>query len=1269
MRINKEEKLIKRYLKRKISLNNSIIVKYLITGLIGFIFTSCNLSSDFKTNDRLNNSFVIEDRESFQSNAELFDFTNLSGEIKEGVNLSVNGENSTAVSISGNDYLGRILTNNGNIKISGNESKGIFGKLNGHIINNGNITGESKNIISENTTPKGENYELTKKIENEKLYGIKSEKNGTIYNFNNISLKGNGEGISVSDTSTGLNSGNINLISGTKKLEFYYYLDGKLINKQIQILKDEMIGLKGVNNSIAVNDKLGNIDIKGSGVGIFAKNNSTGENNGKIKLTSEKNLYEDINGNWEEWSQIYGIFVEDNSVGINNGDILIENNGIGIKGSGNFEIENNGNIEILCKDSEFIYSNIGISGDSNSKEMGKIFNRGLINIKSIDKKTLVIGINTKNCLVVNRGKIVINGDNSMGIVGEKTNIYNDGEIFVEGSNSIGIKIFNESMMLNNGDINVKGDNSIGIYSYTSQLINNGMIVVDGYCGIKDDISLLNEKLENNGDIFVTGDGEAIGIKTTASTLFNGGNITVKGDVKSLSVDNYQYVTQGATGILATNIDKLINNGDLLVEGNGTLYDGIRYGSTGIFALGSGAIENKGNMIVNGNYSTGILGKVKETKNYGDIEVSGTNSIGMIQDKIYSKMVNFGNIQVNGNNSIGMWDKKGGTIINESAGVIKAKDKQSIGILLSSFNSKGKNLGIITMEESDSIGMFAKDIGEVINENSGNIEVKKSNSIGMKMTSKYSKGRNFGNISVDGKGSIGMLAENGAIAVNESTGFIEVGKDAYAGMVSRGKGSRMENFGTIVIEEGSTGKDIIAENGGTFINYGNIKSEDNLLISALEDGKFIIGTDENGNYGKIYGKSVSLDGEIKVSADITKSSFANEYILQNIVDSEDIILEKGFTFTSTSLLYDATAKKDTWGNLDGVLTRNDKVLSDFTSGYLTSVGKIFEKYASEEYFKNLSSDAKEVIRYIDTENVQGINNSLDNLVPKIYANLGREMLDISETFKEEGLRNSENLKDKEYSFAVIGKYEDIESRDNIEGYNSKLSGFIGTMNFHNGLYGSIGFAYKDINYSGDSEGNIKTLHLGVNKYVDYKKINLKVGILGEYNFHENTRGVIDRYAHSDFNSYSIRGFSEISKKFGEKIYFKPVVSLDLAHMKYDSFSEANGGSLNSSVDSQSYTSIVPKGGLLLGGKIKKIDIYTGVEYSYELGDMDKIQTYKYKEFSSLKGVLPKDNLENEMTSLKVGVQYTGDSFIIKGDLRKTFGKNKNNFVDLSLSYLF
>ncbi|WP_432204652.1 autotransporter outer membrane beta-barrel domain-containing protein [Cetobacterium somerae] len=1214
-----EEKSLKRYLKNHVSLNLETMVKFLITGMIGVSLTACGggggggSSSDSKPEPPVASEEVIKHNETHE-------VTNSNSVITGKITGTDN--NFTALKA-----VNSTVENKATISSTGDGSIGIHGTTDSALLS--------------------------------------ARANHVVTNSGVITMSGHEAiGMLVENGVTGINKGDIILDSfesdeliTTEEIDDEIYVS-QHTRKKINFL----IGMAAQNQGTILNEK--NIKLAGTGIGMLASNDSKAINNGTITLESKEQICDvteySLESDWEDsWQETHF------------------NEVIGMAGTEKSEITNGEN--------------------------------GVINLKGEGAGMAAL----ENSLANNNGQI-------LGVAKLEINLEEDEEIAaLESSEIIGMLASEKSTAINNGVISLEGASVYGMAAEeNSIIINNGIIdikLIDGVAGKyelyeidPEGMSLENSSGENNGLITINGNqlnstySYSMGVNISGGSFVNGKNGKIEMEILGEGVnatgifaDNYDYpnvpinivnngaikiAAEDATGISGYDMTSVINNGTINIEGK--YADGIRvsnynseYGSS---------IENNGAINVSGDnaakYITGINANgVRSVINNNEIVVTKTEA-GYENENEITGIWAQGKYSYNPTTGYNEYEK----VVIENNGLINVVGSDSdmtFGIEAVRGEIKNSKNGVISVTaDSRAAGIVAGD-SNVINE--GKIEVEGNNSKGISISGTDSIATNLGTINIDGVGSYGMYAQSGATVTNGATGVINVGASAAGGMYADW-GSKAINYGTINIETGNEDADnMIKDNngemvssaamktdGGTIENYGTINTNTDLTINSINGGAYVIGTSEDGSYGKISAKNVSIDGDVVVSAGITKNGFKNEYTMQNVVDAEDIKLGDNFNFTSNSLLYDASAVTDRWGNLDATLSRNDKTLSDFTTGYITSTANIFGKYQNEDSFKTLSSDAKEVIKAIDTSSVESINETLNGLTPTIYANLGRQILETSETFKEQDMVAINSLGENSYNFTFIGEYQDVDSRDNIEGYKSKMSGFVGVMNFGDGTFGTIGYGYNAVDYKDNGKGHIQTIHLGLNRLGKYEGVDYKFGIGGEYNFHENKRDIdlLGRRAESEFDSYGVRASGEVSKVFGEKAYVKPYLGLDLAHMKYDSFTESNANSLNANVESENYTSVLPKVGFVVGDRFHGLDLFAGVEYSYELGNMDKEQNFSYEGFEG-KGKLPKDSLECGTTGVKAGASYEVNNFTLGASVGKNFGRRDNSFVNMSLGYRF
>ncbi len=162
-------------------------------------------------------------------------------------------------------------------------------------------------------------------------------------------------------------------------------------------------------------------------------------------------------------------------------------------------------------------------------------------------------------------------------------------------------------------------------------------------------------------------------------------------------------------------------------------------------------------------------------------------------------------------------------------------------------------------------------------------------------------------------------------------MINLSSVADGAMLADGNGSIVENRGTINIDKDNTiikkGEELKAINGGRIINKGVINKNGDLFLS-MDRGFYQIGTSENGSYGKIKSKNLSIDGNLEIDSTITKGSYKEEYLLEDVFEAEKLTLDKNTNVLSNSILYDALLEKNSFGNIDGKLVKNGKELKDF-----------------------------------------------------------------------------------------------------------------------------------------------------------------------------------------------------------------------------------------------------------------------------------------------------------------------------------------------------
>ena len=327
----------------------------------------------------------------------------------------------------------------------------------------------------------------------------------------------------------------------------------------------------------------------------------------------------------------------------------------------------------------------------------------------------------------------------------------------------------------------------------------------------------------------------------------------------------------------------------------------------------------------------------------------------------------------------------------------------------------------------------------------------SKNLGYGMVAGYgATAKNNGTINIKNKG-YGMYAFSGGYALNGEGAVINLSSVADGAMLADGNGSIVENRGTINIDKDNTiikkGEELKAINGGRIINKGVINKNGDLFLS-MDSGFYQIGTSENGSYGKIKSKNLSIDGNLEIDSTITKGSYKEKYLLEDVFEAEKLTLDKNTNVLSNSILYDALLEKNSFGNIDGKLVRNGKELKDFVKNDLDPTANIFNKYYNEENYLALDEASKNILDRIDLSNSKGLEKSLEELTPRIYGNIQKEILDINSLFEENRINSLENIGNKENNFVLLENYQKVEPDRNILGYKNLTSGFLGTKSLGN-----------------------------------------------------------------------------------------------------------------------------------------------------------------------------------------------------------------------------
>ena len=745
-----------------------------------------------------------------------------------------------------------------------------------------------------------------------------------------------------------------------------------------------------------------------------------------------------------------------------------------------------------------------------------------------------------------------------------------------------------------------------------------------------------------------------------------------------------------------------------------------YGKVGV-TLGKEDSSYHGTITLTGDNAIGIFGRDYSTttnkrsravtqyefSNYGTINMSGRNAIGIYVEEKYNA-TNYGvinlnsklvddkiNVEVSNENQksvvyesdnsytelTGMIGLKGGNITNEgeinlygtgtgmaaytgstatNSGTIKMTAPELEYTVKTYDESVVDEFGIATLVSTEKVlkrgtvtGMYGEGSGtKLYNESAGVINVY-GDAKGMHADD-GAQAVNSGTIYIDGAGSWGMYASNNSTIINQ--GIINVGATASGGMHADST-SEAINRGTINID--NTNTTAVALGGaGKLTDSGTVN-------------RYVVGTSRSGEYGKINANSIELVGTIEIEDNLTRDGYEEEYLLEDLVVADELKIGEEFALVSETVLYEAETDLSQGGKVNAKLVRNEKQLVDFVPENLQGVAKILGAYQNSENFVTLSEDAKEVLNSIDLRSGETITRDLEKFNPSIYANIGREIYDIANTFAEQEIKISEEIGEQKSYWTLFGNYSKVDSRNGIEGYKSTMVGVVAGINLGQGFLATVGYGNSDIDYKKSSDGEINSLHLGINKFLSTENADLRLGIRGEYNFHENKRNLSDfsRRAKTDFNSYWISGIGELSKNYGEELYARPFISLEIGAGGHESFTEKRADSLNAHFSSKNYTSVLPKVGIDMGATVERVKLYASAYFAYELGNMDRREKFSLEGFKGIEAYLSKDKIEGGAGTFKVGADYDWRSFNFSLTGGIQVGRRERKFGELTIGYKF
>ena len=393
-------------------------------------------------------------------------------------------------------------------------------------------------------------------------------------------------------------------------------------------------------------------------------------------------------------------------VAVNKGTVTMNGNNSAVgMGADNGTVTNDTNGKIYVNGTK----SVGMYGTKDSD----LTNNGEINVVATSAGNESIGmyIDDQDSTITNTGKINV-GQSSYGIYGKKVNM-NGGEINV-ADDGVGVYSTGPTVNLNSGKVTVANNNSVGVY-------------------IADDSKNPQPTTVTSAVDMKVGDTDSFGYLITATNAKT--DLTINPTANPVHVgEKSVYVYSGAPQSLG---GKIVNKSDIVMDKNNgygiySSQDAENYGNIDLRAgVGNiGVYSTQGNSknfgvitagpsnVTSKQYGIGMAtGYYDETskvstnegtiENYGTINVSDDNSVGMYAAGSGSKAINRGTINLSGNNTTGMYIDR--YAVGENYGTIQttptANGKGIKGVVVAN-GGVIKNYGTINIAGNKNIGVYA-----------------------------------------------------------------------------------------------------------------------------------------------------------------------------------------------------------------------------------------------------------------------------------------------------------------------------------------------------------------------------------------------------------------------------------------------------------------------------------------------------------------------------------------------------------------------------------
>ena len=743
-------------------------------------------------------------------------------------------------------------------------------------------------------------------------------------------------GISVDETSTVINSGSI--IMNTAQNTGIASKGGQVTNSgTITLVKNNSTGISAENadvtntSTIKVKDK--------ESVGIYAK--MSGNLGKKVTNTGTITLESPAGTTPNKSAAIYSLVDGGTGTGI----LTTENNetiNVDQKDSVGIFAQNNGtaNTRSVVKNTKIInVSKEGSAGILGDKSTITNSGAGTDGIVLTAKKTVgIIGKNGSE--VSNIGRIetstVTPSSSSEGLVGISLNAStgtNSGDIILGTAHSTGMNGVASSTVINAKNITGNKENVVGMAVNASTATNTdkGTITLNGLTSTGM-FGAATSILTNRG--IITGTKEnSVGMAGDASTVTNEKTISLAG--------------KNSTGLFGKNNSTLTN------EENATITLGEEE-SVGIYSDANNALAiNKGIINAVKKNSAGMLGKKGNIENTGTITTADEKSATMYTEN--ANATNKATLNANGQKSAGIYAK-----VNEAAGninivganianaTITITGTQSAGMLglmdkTTGANSslKLENSGKIDIKNKESVGMMVtnksgatKDEVVATNKTGGVINLESTTATDDKnigiLANKKATGINEGTIQVKTLESVGMLGQAASEVINRNT--INLIAEKGIGMLATDANSTAVNDGDINVT-GKKSSGMLAKEAGKAENKKNIN-----VTAENGVGIFVSDTGEGINNNTTTGK-ITLDSKNAVG--IFAQNNGAGYTAQNA--GKIILGKEDGTSANESLIgmfaQSETGKKSSVKNTGTIDINTKKSVGMYAKNDATNVGDV------------------------------------------------------------------------------------------------------------------------------------------------------------------------------------------------------------------------------------------------------------------------------------------------------------------------------------------